>query len=568
MLNRAYTQETSAVVRTLVIAPDAAAWAPLCLELMSRGASVSAIADIHQAGNAARQSQFDVILVAAREDANATALLLQLLKAEALGSPRILLLIDPATATSYGAAIFAADEMLAATLTPSHIADATGIGVAAAAPKPENLPAVFTEPKTKILALPSGISRDLLPRGVAEVERGEIPDAVILTEPGADAAISAWMSAATAAVVPIVDITGQNRDRADISIGSLTGLGISEAMEMAKPMTMRMRQLPEAYHRTRDPKQMLLARLAVRDRAMDARREPGLKTIVSYRDESAIGGVMHQAEQLKRLGLVHEKFYDRLQCCASCTSARVLVREECAKCRSADVVEEAIIHHLRCGYQGPERDFRQGRDLICPKCRHHCEHFSVDYDKPGALVLCNGCGHTTGEAEVGFICMDCDASFTADKAVTRTFYEYHLTDEGRNTAFAPPLSGYGEDAPADGGSVRDRLRRFLKANRSGGVDCAAVMIKIDPERETQAAVGDHRFHQALALYASILREVFERDVEIIEAATTFLVLINNEKASNVQTSLPEIRRELEQNLSVDLKARYHIFGPDEIETLL
>jgi len=95
-----------------------------------------------------------------------------------------------------------------------------------------------------------------------------------------------------------------------------------------------------------------------------------------------------------------------------------------------------------------------------------------------------------------------------------------------------------------------------------------LMIKIDPERETQSAIGDKRFHQALALYASILREVFEQDVEIIEAATTFLVMINDEKVSNVEALLPEIRRELEQNLAVDLHARYHIFGPEEILKLL
>jgi hypothetical protein len=568
MLNRAYTQETSAVLRALVVASDAEASAPLCFELMRRGASVSAMVDIQRAGEAARATPFDVILVAARPDANATALLLQLLKAEALGSPRVLLLVDPATAGSYGQAIFTADEMLAATLSPAHIADATGIGVEAQAPKAENLPAVWTEPKTKILALPAGISRDLLPKGVVEVERGEIPDAVILTEPNADAAISAWMSAATAAVVPVIDASGGNRDRADMTIGTLSGLGIAEAMEMAKPLTMRMRQLPESYHRTRDPKQMLLARLAVRERSMHATRTPGLKEIVAYKDETAIGGVLHQAEHLKRLGLLKETFFDKLQCCPSCASARVLVREECAKCRSADIVEEQIIHHLRCGYQGPERDFRKGRELICPKCSMHCEHFSVDYDKPGALVLCNCCGHATGEAEVGFMCLDCDSGFSSDKAVTRVFHEYGLTDQGRRAAFEPPLSGYGDETPAEGGSVRDKLRRFMRANGDAGKDCVALMVKIDPDRETQKAIGDKRFHQALALYASLLREVFEQDVEIIEAATTFLVLISDEKASNVQTSLPEIRRELEQNLAIDLKARYHVFGPDEIETLL
>jgi Thaumarchaeal output domain 1 len=269
------------------------------------------------------------------------------------------------------------------------------------------------------------------------------------------------------------------------------------------------------------------------------------------------------------MGLLERKFFDKLQCCPSCTSSRLLVREECSKCRSPDVTEESIIHHLRCGYQGPERDFQQGRNLVCPKCRQHCEHFSVDYDKPGMLVICNSCSHTTGEAEVGFMCLDCDDTFEADKAKSRTFHEYTLTDEGRRSAFNAPLGGYGDTGAAPSGEgVRDRLKRFLQANAQKQQSCAALMIKIDSDRETQKAIGDKRFHQALALYASILREVFEQDVEIVEAATTFLVLINDEKASNVETSLPDIRRELEQNLSVDLAARYHVFGPDEIETLL
>lgn len=569
MLNRAYTPGASAVVRVLVVAQEAAASAPLCLELMRRGASVSALQEIGAAAESARRHAFDVVLVAAREDANATALLLQMLKAEALGAPRILLLVDPLAAAAHGQAMFTADETLAATLAPETIADATGIGVEQAAPRPENLPAVFEAPKLKILALPAGISRDLLPRGVVEAERGEAPDAVILTEADADAAISAWMSAATAAVVPVIDASGGRRDGADVTVATLSGVGLAEALEAVKPLTARMRQLPDSYHRTRDPKHMLLARLAVRERPMRALRDPARREVVAYADESAVGGAAHQAEALARIGLLERRFFDKLQCCPSCHSSRLLVREECAKCRSADVVEEPIIHHLRCGCQGPERDFRQGRELVCPKCRQHCEHFSVDYDKPGSLVLCNACGHCTGDAEVGFRCLDCDAGFSGDKAGTRVFHEYVLTEAGRRQAFDPPLGGYGDPGEAEEGQgVRDRLRRFLKSNAAAGRSCAAMMVKIDPDGETQAAVGHKRFQQALALYASILREVFEQDVEIVEAATTFLVLIGDEKAADVETSLPEIRRELEQNIAVDLRARYHVFGPDELETLL
>jgi len=564
MLNRAYTEKAGVIERVLVVAADAAAAGPLCFELMRRGANVSAMAGIVEAADAARRQQFDVILVTARDDANATALFLRMLKAEALGSPRILLLVDPSSATRFDSAIFVSDEMLASSMAPERIADATGIGVEAQAPKPQTLPAVFTAPLAKILALPAGISRDLLPRGVVEAERGEIPDAVILTEPDADAVLSAWMSAATAAVVPIIGVGA----RADAPIDTLSGLGIAAAIEKVKPLTARMRALPDAYHRTRDPKQMLLARLAVRERGMTASHDPGAKQIVAYRDEAAVGGVLHQAEQLSRLGLLKARFFDKLQCCPGCSSARLLVREECSKCRSADISEEPIIHHLRCGYQGPERDFRQGSELVCPKCRQHCEHFSVDYDKPGALVLCEACGHSTGEAEVGFRCMDCTSNFPSDRAVVRTLHEYDLTEEGRRAAFDAPLSGYGDPGQDERGSLRDRLRRFLRHNAQLGRDCAALMIKVDPDRETVTEIGDRRFNQTLALYSSVLREVFTREVEIIEATTTFLVLIGDEKSSDVATALPEVRRELEHNLSVDLRARYHVFGPDEIGALL
>ncbi len=94
------------------------------------------------------------------------------------------------------------------------------------------------------------------------------------------------------------------------------------------------------------------------------------------------------------------------------------------------------------------------------------------------------------------------------------------------------------------------------------------MVKLDPDQETQSAIGHRRFQQAVALYASILREVFEQEIEILESATSFVVLIADEAPTAVEASLPDIRRELEQNLAVDLRARYHVFGREELLTLL
>ncbi|MGL5139673.1 MAG: hypothetical protein ACRC7G_18085, partial [Beijerinckiaceae bacterium] len=393
MRNTNLIKATPAPERVLVIAPVASEAAPLSLELMRRGANVTTLSTISDGAAAARTNAYAVIVAYAREDAQAMALFLSVLKAEAKGNPRLMMLVDPDHAARYSQSAYVADEMLATTLSARRIVDATGIGLDPEALGEPGLPASEPTHRIKLLSLPAPLAEELLPRGVGAAVKGEIPDAVVLTEEGADAAISAWMSAATAAVVPVIDATGKRRDRADAVVQRLTGLTIMDALEQVKPITARVKLLPDAYHRTRDTNQMLLARVAVREGEMRAQRDPGIRAIARYKDSTVIAGAMQAAEALSRAGLMERRFFDKLQCCPGCHSSRLLVREECGKCRSADLVEEPIIHHLRCGYQGPERDFREGRALVCPKCRLHCEHFSVDYDKPGKMVVCNGCGH-------------------------------------------------------------------------------------------------------------------------------------------------------------------------------
>ena len=122
------SQEAShAAERVLVI--GGATTAPLTRELTRRGADVSAIEDIGRAADALRQQPLDIVIVAARPDADATALLIALARAATNGKATILLLIDLAQAPRYGRAMFAADEILGLSLAPQRIADATGVGL-------------------------------------------------------------------------------------------------------------------------------------------------------------------------------------------------------------------------------------------------------------------------------------------------------------------------------------------------------------------------------------------------------------------------------------------------------
>ncbi len=128
---RVSREASDAAERVLVIGCDTD-MAPLGRELARRGANVSTVSDIAGASQALQRQPLDIVIVAARPDADATALLIALARAHTGGKATILLLVDLARAQSYGRAIFAADEILGQSLAPQRIADATGVGLRAA----------------------------------------------------------------------------------------------------------------------------------------------------------------------------------------------------------------------------------------------------------------------------------------------------------------------------------------------------------------------------------------------------------------------------------------------------
>jgi hypothetical protein len=549
----------------LVVASDATAIAPVCAELMRRGAACAMSAGVQEAAESVRATEYDTILVHARDGAPETLLLLQLLKAQAIGTPRVLLLVDPEQATAYSKSASLVDAMLASTIAPERIAEAAGVH--AEEPKPQlQLPTVTVPDRAVVLALPAPLSAEILPEGVRQQkERGQTPDIVVLTDPSGINLLTSWMPAAAAAVVPIIDASGRAMHRADASLSALTGRGLAETIRELEPVMDRVKSLPEAYFRTRDGRAMLMARLAVREREMKPKRDASLKATMRFFDESAIAGAVPLAESLVRTGHMERHLFDRVHCCPTCQSSRLNVREECAKCRSVDIVEEPVIHHLRCGYQGPERDFRTATDrMACPKCRHALEHFSVDYDKPSTLFLCNDCSHTTGDTAIGFMCLDCETPHDAEAVKSKAIYRYELSETGREAAFAAPLDERGEGQGAEGPSVRERLKLFKTRNDSLGLSYAVMMIKLDVTGAAKVAAGERLWRETVALYASILRELFNPQTEIIELGETFLVFISGETSDKVLVSLPEIRGELEKTITLSLGARYDVLGPDQL----
>jgi hypothetical protein len=425
--------------------------------------------------------------------------------------------------------------------------------------------------KISVLCIPNGAEHGSIPEGARQVrERGEMPDVVVLTEANAAGLMADYLPASAAAIIPVIDASGEDHcesawkcEFADLRLKGANAFSLNEALSILKPTIDRVRALPGPVLATSDPRITLLARLAVRGRDMEPKRDPSFRETVTYSDASAVPGALTLAEELARLGLLERKFFDKLITCPRCDSARLCVRERCSACHSTDLAEEAVIHHLRCSAQAPEHDFRQGASLICPKCRLHLEHFSVDYDRPGSVMLCRNCGHISTDAGVGFTCLDCDKEGDTDQTGTRIVWRYRTTEAGiahvKSGVLLP--KGYGNPA-------LEQLETFVSRENAAGRPFCVLACRLTRPQD----LNQRLWEQTCALFGALFRETFAPQTETLDAivgtAPLFLALLGGDHKNEVERALPNIRTDLERHLEARLGVDYAIFGPDEMTRIL
>jgi hypothetical protein len=422
-----------------------------------------------------------------------------------------------------------------------------------------------------VLCIPNGAEHGSIPEGVRKVrERGEMPDVIVLTEANAAGLMTDYLPASAAAIIPVIDASGEDHcesawrcEFADLRLKGANAFSLNEALSILKPTIDRVRALPAPVLAATDPRITLLARLAVRGRDMEPKRDPSFRETVTYPDASAVPGALSLAEELARLGLLERKFFDKLITCPRCDSARLCVRERCGACHSTDLVEETVIHHLRCSAQAPEHEFRQGTSLICPKCRLHLEHFSVDYDRPGSVMLCRNCGYISTDAGVSFTCLDCDKEGDTDETGMRIVWRYRTTEAGiAHVKSGVPLP------KAFGNPALDRLETFVSREQAAGRPFCVLVCRLTRPQD----VNQRLWEQTCALFGGLFREMFTPQTETLDAivGTTplFLALLEGDHKNEVERALPNIRMDLERHLKVRPGVDCTIFGPDEMMRIL
>jgi len=141
-----------------------------------------------------------------------------------------------------------------------------------------------------------------------------------------------------------------------------------------------------------------------------------------------------------------------------------------------------------------------GRELVCPKCRQRLRHYGSEYDKPGHAVICSDCGATHAEPAVGFICLDCRARMSGERAPRQDVFAYHLSDAGIASLTSSSLPA--AQPPRTSGlpqELEDEIIRYL--SKSGGAEGLALAeIRYANREHISTQQGASPFEQARRIF--------------------------------------------------------------------
>ncbi|MEM1364772.1 MAG: hypothetical protein AAGH82_03385 [Pseudomonadota bacterium] len=425
-----------------------------------------------------------------------------------------------------------------------------------------------TSGPVQVLMFPRAFSSDFMPEDVSVVAMGTVrPEVIVLTEEGVARKLSMSLPKAVVKATPIIDLTGKNRDIADYTTTLKGAAGLEEAMHHIRPLVDRMRDLPDAIFMTEREEDILLARLVIRNSGIDPILRPDIQSTVFVRENLLFEDFEGVAKRLVDRKLLKAEVFMKTNCCPACDSARLLVREECRACRSTNINEVAIIHHFRCGTQAPETDFKADNGVLeCPKCMNRLDAFSVDYDRPGSMMICGDCGNETGEAAIGMQCLDCGVHNDAAQMKPVTHYKYTLADTAMRTLTSAFVDSPTQARPqTDVGAV---LRNFCREMDVARADFTVLLLKLDPNGDLRREHGERGVRGTTHLVERNLRETLMWDTKIVHWAGGLIALLPNAASSDVDAELPGIIAEARRNIALNFDPQISVLDGAKVRNMV
>lgn len=159
---------------------------------------------------------------------------------------------------------------------------------------------------------------------------------------------------------------------------------------------------------------------------------PALDSFVGASNAGSDVGVILEALEEQRV--LEGRFLTKAHACTHCGCGFLNFLEVCADCGHADLTVDDMVHHFRCGYVAPSRDFRRGSDMVCPKCSRELKHVGVDYDKPSLVFDCVSCQARFPSPQITTSCYQCRRITPPEMQVMRRIKIWNVTPFGHNAA--------------------------------------------------------------------------------------------------------------------------------------
>lgn len=393
-------------------------------------------------------------------------------------------------------------------------------------------------------------------------------DGIVINEPTTVRSLSIIWTTKALHLLPIIDMTGSVSGSADVDASKRDTDETDRIDRVIQAFRERRAMLHRHFCQTDDIGEKLIGRMFVSGGSLKAHYHEKARELVGYNTMLDFRSIDKEIGTLLSNGLIRRIFFDRFHYCEKCGSSHLNVREECPACHTSNLTEEPYLHHFKCAYQGPESDFRQEDDLICPKCRKALSHFSIDYDKPGSVISCNNCNHASSEPDVGFLCIECGKHSDGDKIPTRDIYSYALT--GKGTEFAKIgrtlLDG-------NQGALRFAelplelivaINAELKNFDAEGRPFALMSISFGNARQIERSEGTRLFMKTRDQFRENLRHAIRKNDHVVNGNNYDFVLLKGVSPDEARTGFADLIDEATAALRLDLGVHIDVCGPDDI----
>ncbi len=435
-------------------------------------------------------------------------------------------------------------------------------------PKIEVAELPFKSLELDLLYLPLDIADDQAKRQTANrLNLRGCPDAVVILEPMNQNQLDYVARLAPAHLAPVIDLGSTLEHRADLS-GARASIPDETVTMLAREFALLREDIHADLLRPKNDEEALIGSVYVRGGVLQPKYSASNRSAILYNNLNDPEDAEGIAERLVKQGILSSKYFDRLFSCGSCNSSRLLVREECPKCRDSKLYEEYYLHHFRCAYQGPESQFKHGDQLVCPKCRRELTHYGVNYNKPGLQHICRNCGHSTTDPAVGFLCLDCESHTDGDKIRHVERLEYEITDFGREFMSAGRMLLGGStrnfrfsDLPFD---FSIKLNGAAKRYMDSGASFSLISVGYSNLAALTRQYGEAETSRNREMLCDLLKEALPSMEAMASSKSGEYFLLSGTSEAEAQSLLDLSLSRLGKQIKIPLEPLTTIYGPEQL----